>query len=62
MTTIPVNESSKQDVLHRFFNNSQIDAMRNEDLQAGYNVSGVLIFVLSFGTLLGILGMLIAVS
>lgn len=60
MATVPTSNKTAIDVLHEAFTQKQIDDLRDEDLNAGYSVSGVLIAVVAFGCLIGTLGVWLA--
>lgn len=60
MATVPSPNKTTIDALHEVFTQKQIDELRDEDLNAGYTVSGVLIAVVAFGCLIGTLGVWLA--
>lgn len=62
MATVSAPNKSPLDALHEAFTQEQIDELRDEDLTAGYRVSGVLISVVAFGCLIGVLGVLLAIG
>ena len=60
MATVAATTESSVDALHDAFTQDEIDALRSEDLSAGYRVSAVLIAVVTFGCLIGTLGVWLA--
>jgi hypothetical protein len=62
MATVPTSTKSTIDVLRDAFTQEQIDSLRDEDLLAGYRVSGVLIAVVAFGCLIGTIGVCLAIG
>ena len=61
MATVNLSNQTPSDALHEAFTTEQINEMREEDLLAGYRVSGVLMAFITLGTLVGILGVWFAI-